>query len=220
MKHIIICFARAKTAVNLHSYAWWLGFGCPASRARVGQVNTSRARDAAEDQPGRSQIMTPTKMTALATAMVVLSGTTAMAGCGITAGNVSILSNDFPALNAVAAGAMECAGDGVTVTANQTTEHRDLQVAALTANPAQYTTAVVANSSIVPLLSAGLIRPLDDLVAEHGAGLKPTQLITIDGQIMAIAFMANAQHLFYRSDILAEVGLDAPTTYEEVLAAA
>lgn len=164
--------------------------------------------------------MTPTKMTALATVMVVLSGTTAMAGCGITAGNVSILSNDFAALNAVAAGAMECAGDGVTVTANQTTEHRDLQVAALTANPAQYTTAVVANSSIVPLLSAGLIRPLDGLVAEHGAGLKPTQLITIDGQIMAIAFMANAQHLFFRSDILAEVGLDAPTTYEEVLAAA
>ncbi|MDG1115513.1 MAG: extracellular solute-binding protein, partial [Flavimaricola sp.] len=164
--------------------------------------------------------MTPTKMTALATVLVTLSGTTATAGCGITAGNVSILSNDFAAVNAVAAGAMECAGDGVTVTANQTTEHRDLQVAALTANPAQYTTAVVANSSIVPLLSAGLIRPLDDLVAAHGAGLKPTQLITIDGQIMAIAFMANAQHLFYRSDILAEVGLDAPTTYEEVLAAA
>ncbi|MEO0665864.1 MAG: extracellular solute-binding protein, partial [Pseudomonadota bacterium] len=43
---------------------------------------------------------------------------------------------------------------------------------------------------------------------------------TINGQVMAVAFMANAQHLVYRSDILAEAGLEPPTTYEEMLAAA
>ena len=36
---------------------------------------------------------------------------------------------------------------------------------------------------------------------------------------MAIAFMANAQHLFVRKDILDKVGHDIPKTYEEVLAA-
>ena len=108
----------------------------------------------------------------------------------------------------------------MTLEHNATTEHRDLQVAALTANPAEYTSAVVANSSIVPLLNDGLIRPLDDLVAKYGQSLQPHQLITIDGKVMAVAFMANAQHLFYRSDILEQAGLDVPTTYEEVVAAA
>jgi ABC-type glycerol-3-phosphate transport system substrate-binding protein len=152
--------------------------------------------------------------------MATTMATGAAADCGISAGSVSILGNDFPALQAVVAGASECAGDGVTVSANLTRDHRDLQVAALTANPAQYSVAVVANGSIVPLLNAGLLRPLDDLVERHGDGLMPTQLVRIEGQVMAVAFMANAQHLFYRADILEQAGVAAPTTLQEVLAAA
>lgn len=159
------------------------------------------------------------KKIAFAGTLAAMMTTTAYAGCGLTSGSVRILSNDFPALHAVAAGAEACAGNGVEVTKNQTKEHRDLQVAALTANPAQYTSAVVANSSIVPLLNEGLIRPLDDLVAKHGQDLQKSQLVSIDGKIMAIAFMANAQHLWVRDDILAKAGVAAPTTYEEVLAA-
>ena len=110
-----------------------------------------------------------------------------------------ILSNDFEALHVVAAGAEECASPTVTVTKNQTTEHKDIQVAALTTDPATYTVAMVANNSIVPLLNAGLVRPLDDLVEQYGQNLQDSQLIRIDGQVMAIAFMANAQHLHYRA---------------------
>ncbi len=160
------------------------------------------------------------KTLALAGAMTILTGTTAIAGCGLSSGNVNILGNDFAAIQAVVAAAKECASDGVTVESNLTTEHRDLQVAALTANPAQYSAAIVANSSIVPLLNDGLIRPLDDLVAKHGQNLQQNQLIVIDGKVMAVAFMANAQHLFYRSDILEAAGVDVPTTYDEVVAAA
>ncbi len=152
-----------------------------------------------------------------ATAAALVLGSPALADCGIESGRVSILSNDFPALQAMAAGAMECASDTVEVSANQTTEHRDIQVAALTANPAEYTAAVVANSSIVPLLNGGLIRPLDELIAEYAPDLPDGNKITIDGQVMAIAFMANAQHLFVRQDILEEIGAGVPTTYEEVL---
>ena len=148
-----------------------------------------------------------------------LATTAAWAECP-TSGNISILGNDFAAIQVLAAGVNECASAGVTVTTNLTTEHQTLAVAALTANPAQYTSAVVANSSIVPLLNAGLIRPLNDLVAMYGQGLNPNQLITIDGQVMAVAFMANAQHLFYRADVLEQAGVAVPTTYEEVLAAA
>ena len=144
----------------------------------------------------------------------------AHADCGITTGNVSILGNDFPALQAVVEGARACATDSVSISANLTSDHRDLQVAALTANPSQYSVAVVANGSIVPLMNAGLIRPLDDLVAEYGDRLQPTQLVRIEGNVMAVAFMANAQHLFYRADILEAAGVEAPETIADVLAAA
>jgi multiple sugar transport system substrate-binding protein len=153
-------------------------------------------------------------------ALMIGSATIANAGCGIASGNVSILANDFPALHAVVTAAEACAGDGVTFSKNHTKEHNSLQVPGLTANPAEYSVVLLANSSLVPLVGEGLVRPLGDLVAKHGASLQNHQLVTIDGKIMAIAFMANAQHLFYRSDILEKAGVSAPTSYEDVLAAA
>ena len=158
--------------------------------------------------------------TAVALGALGLSAGTAYAGCGIEKGSVRILSNDFPALHDVVGTAEECAGDGVTVTKNQTADHEALSVPALSANPAEYTSHIVANSSIQPLLANDLIRPLDDYVAKFGGDLQKTQLITIGGKVMAVALMANAQHLFYREDILKEAGVEPPKTYEEMLAAA
>ncbi len=153
-------------------------------------------------------------------AVLCLTGGVALADCGITAGSVRILSNDFEALRLVNSTAETCATDTVKVTSNPTAEHKNLQVPALSINPAEYTVAVVANNSIVPLLNGDLIRPLDDLVAKYGQDLLPNQLIKIDGKVMAIAFMGNGQHLFYRKDILDQVGLAEPKSYEDVLAAA
>ncbi len=142
-----------------------------------------------------------TMKAALMLGAVVVGAGSASAECGIEAGSVRILSNDFAAVNVVNAAAAECASDTVTVTSNATTEHKNIQGPALSVNPAEYTVAVVASNSIVPLLNDGLIRPLDDLVAQYGASLLPSQLISIDGQVMAVAFMANGQHLFVRKDI-------------------
>jgi multiple sugar transport system substrate-binding protein len=144
----------------------------------------------------------------------------AYADCGIEKGSVRILSNDFLALQVVNAAALTCASATVEVTTNQTAEHKNIQVAALSTEPAAYTVAVVANGSLVPLLNDGLVRPLDDLVAKHGAQLQPNQLIKVDGKIMAIAFMANTQHLMYRKSVLESAGIAPPKTYEEVVAAA
>jgi multiple sugar transport system substrate-binding protein len=153
-------------------------------------------------------------------AVLAMSATAVFADCGAPAGSVRILSNDFQALRLVNDTAANCATDATTVTANATAEHKNLQVPALTINPAEYTVAVVANNSIVPLLNDDLIRPLDDLVAKYGQNLQPNQLIKIDGKVMAIAFMGNGQHLFYRKDVLEKAGVQAPTSYEDVLAAA
>jgi len=156
----------------------------------------------------------------VALAALVGSAGVGLADCGISAGSVRILSNDFEALHVVASAAETCASGTVTVTKNQTTEHKNIQVAALTTNPATYTVAMVANNSIIPLLNDGLVRPLDDLVAKYGQNLQESQLIRIDGKVMAIAFMANAQHFYYRKDLLEQAGLAVPKSYEDVLAAA
>ena len=155
----------------------------------------------------------------LAISGVAMSGA-AFADCGIAKGSIRILANDFPALHAITDKAGECTNAAVTLKANHNKDHESLQVAALKANPAEYTSSVIANSSILPLLNEGLIRPLDEYVAKYGQGLKKTQLVTINGKVMAIAFMANAQHLFYRDDILQKAGVGVPKTYEELLAAA
>ena len=152
--------------------------------------------------------------------LVTASATTAMAAdCGISDGRLSIIGNEFPAIQTVGAAALSC--DGLAdAEANLTADHQKINLAGMQGNPAEYTTAIVANSSIVALINEDVIRPLDDLIAAHGADIPKNQLITINGNVMAVAFMANAQHLLYRKDILEEIGVEPPKTYEEMLSAA
>lgn len=151
-----------------------------------------------------------------ASALAILTATSA-AACEINA-RVSIVGNEFPAIQTVGAEASSCTGGEVST--NLTADHQEINLAGMQGNPAEYTSAIIANSSIVALMNNDVIRPLGDLVEKHGAGLKPNQLITINGDVMAVAFMANAQHLVYRADVLEEIGMEAPTTYEDMLAAA
>ncbi len=137
--------------------------------------------------------------------------------CEIKA-RVSVVGNEFPAIQTVGAGAKKC--KGAEVKTNLTADHQKINVAGMSSEPAEYTSAIVANTSIVALLNNDLIRPLDDLVKKHGSKLKKNQLITINGKVMAVAFMANAQHLVYRKDILEKLNISVPTTYEEMLSAA
>ena len=160
--------------------------------------------------------------TAFGSALAILGATTVMAdghaACEIDGGRVSIIGNEFPAIQTIGRVAGECSG--IAFESNLTAEHQTLNVAGMTGDPAEYTTAIIANSSIVALMNEDVIRPLDDLVAEFGADIPARQLITVNGQVMAVAFMANAQHLVYRADVLEQVGLEVPKSYEEVLAAA
>lgn len=156
------------------------------------------------------------KKLALAGVMSLLA-TTAASACEIDA-RVSIVGNEFPAIQSVGSAAQECTGGEVSK--NLTADHQKINLAGMQGNPAEYTTAIIANSSIVALMNDDVIRPLDDLVAKHGGALQKNQLITINGKIMAVAFMANAQHLTYRKDVLADLGIEPPKTYEDMLAAA
>ncbi|MEM7469743.1 MAG: extracellular solute-binding protein [Pseudomonadota bacterium] len=161
--------------------------------------------------------------------IALLSGVTALTfagtafadghGCSISEGRVSIVGNEFPAIQTVGAGAVACTG-GVEVKTNLTADHQKINLAGMQGDPAEYTSAIVANSSIVALMNNDVLRPLDDLIAKHGGDLQKNQIITVNGKAMAVAFMANAQHLVYRADQLEAAGVDVPTTYEEMLDAA
>ena len=156
------------------------------------------------------------KKVTLLSILAVIGGS-AVSACEISA-RVSIVGNEFPAIQTVGSGAKECIG--AEVTTNLTKDHQSINVPGMQGDPAEYTSAIIANSSIVALMNEDVIRPLDNLVARYGDNLQSSQLIKIGGNIMAVAFMANAQHLMYRSDILNKIGVEPPKTYEDMLAAA
>jgi ABC-type glycerol-3-phosphate transport system substrate-binding protein len=157
-----------------------------------------------------------TKILSIVGALSITAFSTAQA-CEIGA-RVSIVGNEFPAIQTVGAGAAACTGGEVST--NLTADHQKINVPGMQGNPAEYTSAIVANSSIVALMNEDVIRSLDSLVAKHGGDLQSSQLIKVNGKVMAVAFMANAQHLMYRKDVLADLGISVPKTYEEMLAAA
>ncbi len=156
------------------------------------------------------------KRLVLAGAISLLAGT-AYADCAFeNKMEIKSLTAGFAAWKAVTDAMAECGN----VQAELDQEFRKKQPDAFAANPSLYDIGGVANSTILPLLAAGTIRPLDDYVAKYGQQLKPNQLIKVDGKTMAIAMDVNAQHLMYRSDILGDLGIAAPKTYDDVLAAA
>ncbi|GIT92294.1 sugar ABC transporter substrate-binding protein [Jannaschia pagri] len=156
------------------------------------------------------------KKLALAGAVAMLGTTSAMACAFQNEVEVKSLSAGFEAWKAVTDAMSECGN----VSAELDQEFRTKQPAAFAANPSLYALGGVSNGTVTPLLNEGTIRPLDDLVEAYGQNLSPNQLIRIDGQIMAIAMMVNTQHMMYRTDIFEELGLEVPTTYDEVLTAA
>lgn len=143
------------------------------------------------------------------------------AECRIEAtGDIRILANDFASLELVTGRAQDCAREALTVSVEHTVDHKALQGPALSADPAAFDIVMIANNSLPPLLMPDLVRPLDSLIAQYGRQLTRSQLIRIDGQVMAIAFMVNGMHLFSRADILERAGVaDIPKSWEEVLRA-
>ncbi len=146
---------------------------------------------------------------------LALASPTAWAACS---NNVPIksLSNAFPAYS-IMTDAMKSCGSFVP---ELDKDHRLKLQDAFTANPPLYHIAGVANATAVPLFGGKLVRPLDDLIAKYGKGLDKNQFIRVNGKVMAIAALVNTQHLMYREDILKDLGIAVPTTWDEVFTAA
>ena len=129
---------------------------------------------------------------------------------------VSSLTNAFPAYE-VMTDAMKACGN---VTAELDKDHRLKMMDAFSANPALYTMASATNATFTQLNDAQVIRPLDELIDKYGEGLNENQFIKVDGKVMAISAQVNTQHLMYREDILNDLGIAVPTTWDELIDAA
>jgi ABC-type glycerol-3-phosphate transport system substrate-binding protein len=82
--------------------------------------------------------------------------------------------------------------------------------------------AVVSMGVYANLESRGQLQPMTDLVNKYRTRykLEESMLVRVNGEVMAVAFMQNAQNLFYRKDLFDKHGLKVPATYPEMLAAA
>ena len=147
-------------------------------------------------------------------AALLVSGS-AFAQCENTV-SVKSLTNAFPAY-VIMTDVMTACGN---FEAELDKDHRLKLNDAFSVDPSLYTIAGVANATSVPMFEEELVRPLDDLIAMHGQNLDPNQFIRVDGETMAIAALFNTQHLMYREDIFNDLGLEVPTTWDEVFAAA
>lgn len=141
----------------------------------------------------------------------------AVAGSNSNAGRLSIIGSSSPAIQTVAQAALEYSGAPTDALSDLSEAPQAQVLNRLSAEPAEVTTAIVSNASVVELINDDVIRPLDKLVAALGSEIPKHQLIKINGKVMAVAFMADAQHVAYRSDILNQIEVDAPASYSDLL---
>ncbi|NJS36749.1 MAG: extracellular solute-binding protein [Brachymonas sp.] len=139
------------------------------------------------------------------------------------AGEINIIGNSFPALQHIAKEMESCTQGGLKVQFKMTPNARaEIEQTFASTGKVPFDAAVVSGGVFTNLNALGQLQPMTDLVEKYKAKYKieENMLVRINGQVMAIAFMQNAQNLYYRKDLLDKHGIKAPTTYAEMLAAA
>lgn len=152
-----------------------------------------------------------TKIALVATTAIIAAGNAFADGhCAVDGTGINILSAAFPAVNAVQDEAALCGA----------TSERDQEFTAkinpaLEANPSPFNAVIGANSSFSTANAAGLVSPITDIPGV--SDVSPSMQIKQDGEVVAIAFMANAEHLMVRDDLLELAGMEMPTSWEGVI---
>ncbi len=149
----------------------------------------------------------------------------AQAKCGEIKGkgDINIIGNSFPALQFIAKELESCNRAGLKVSVKMTPEARVETERAFSSNGVSpFSAAVVSMGSYNTLVSRGQLQPMTDLVNKYRTRYKieESMLVRVNGEVMAIAFMQNAQNLFYRKDLFDKHSIKVPTSYPEMLAAA
>ncbi len=139
------------------------------------------------------------------------------------AGEVNFISGSFPALVHIAKEMETCTQGGLKVQFKITPNARtEIEQAFASQGKSPFDAAVVSGGVFTNLNSLGQIQPMTDLVEKYKTKykLEENMLVRVNGQVMAIAFMQNAQNLYYRKDLFDKHSIKAPTTYAEMMMAA
>ncbi len=164
-----------------------------------------------------------------AAAGAVLPGQAATLACpantaaGGVQGALQLIGNSFPAVQHIARIAESCARPGLDVAFKLTPQARvETEQAFASAGASPFDAAVVSMGVFSNLYARRQLQPLGDLVRKYESRyrIEERMLVRVDGEPMAIAFMQNTQHLYYRADLFTKLGLAVPATYGEMVAAA
>ena len=139
------------------------------------------------------------------------------------AGEVNIIGNSFPALQHIAKEMESCTQGGLKVQFKMTPNARpEIEQAFASEGKVPFDAAVVSMGVYSGLQSKGQLQSMTDLVSKYKAKYKieDIMLVKVNGEVMAIAFMQNAQNLFYRKDLFDKHGIKAPATYADMMEAA
>jgi len=160
-------------------------------------------------------------------AVAALVPATAQARCDtlsdVKASEINIVGNAFPALQHIAKEMQACTKGGLKVQFKMTPQvKQEVEQAFGSGGKSAFDAAVVSMGVFADLNSKGQLQPMTDLVNKYRTKYKieDNMLVKVNGEVMAIAFMQNAQNLFYRKDLFDKHGLKVPTTYAEMLAVA
>ena len=157
-----------------------------------------------------------------AVALAALQPAASLAKCGDISGkgDINIVSNSFPVLQHIAKEVESCNRPGLKITFKMTPQARpETEQAFASEGKSPFDAAVVSMGAFSNLQSKGQLQPMTDLVKKYRDKykLEDSMLIRVNGEVMAIAFMQNAQNLYYRKDIFDKLGLKPPATYSEML---
>ena len=162
----------------------------------------------------------------LMTVALMMAPAAIFAECNLTgSGEVNVISSKFPVLEILSKAMRECERNDLAINYDflpRKHSEADDALALAFQEGTVYDLIQVANSSITVPQASGQLMPLNDLIEKYRTkyNIEDSTLIKFGNDIMAIAFQVNAQHLFYRKDLLAKHKIPVPKTYTEVLAAA
>ncbi|MEL6403727.1 MAG: extracellular solute-binding protein [Chloroflexota bacterium] len=141
---------------------------------------------------------------------------------------VNFIGGTFPILDFYAAELSEC--DDVenlsinTQLPQSSDAQSEIRLAASAGGSSPFDIIHGSNDFINEVAAQGYLLPLNDLIETYSEEFALDDIapaffdaVTQDGNIYGIPVIVNTQHFYYNTTILADAGIEAPTTYEEVI---
>jgi ABC-type glycerol-3-phosphate transport system substrate-binding protein len=156
----------------------------------------------------------------------------AAGGCNIEAPaeavEINMIGWSFPIMDFYAAELSKCSEvENITVNTNllaSADAQEQVRLALSAGGDSPYDIVHGANGQVSEWGSAGWLMPLNDLVEKYreqynldDIPAKAWEGATIDGQIYGVPIVANTLHLIYRQDVLEQLGIAVPDTYDQVI---